>query len=206
MEEDKRVQEPKSNGKIDAADILTIPNALSFLRILLITPFMIFFLSENYVWASVMIIISGLSDCVDGFIARKLNQVSEFGKMLDPVADKLTLLAVGIGICVVVPEVIPVMIVLIIKDLLMIIGGYTLIRNNIKPPQAKWYGKIGTVLFYFSVCVIVVLKVAGIVVPYLSIALLSVTAAAMIFALIKYFILFMELIKNAGNNSKEKGE
>jgi cardiolipin synthase len=132
--------------------------------------------------------------------------VSEFGKLLDPVADKLTLLAVGIGICIVAPEVIPVMIILIIKDLLMMVGGSELIKNHIKPPQARWYGKLGTILFYISVCTIVVLKVADIVVPYLSIILLSITALAMIFALIKYFLLFMELIKNSNTTQNKEGE
>lgn len=75
-----------------------------------------------------MIIISGLTDCVDGFVARHFNQVSDFGKILDPVADKLTLLAVGIGICILTPEVITVMVILIIKDLLMLIGGIALIK------------------------------------------------------------------------------
>ena len=102
----KEERENQKNLKaepVDTDDILTIPNILSFLRILLITPFMILFLNGNYVWASLMIIISGLTDCVDGFIARKFNQVSEFGKILDPVADKLTLLAVGVGICIISP-------------------------------------------------------------------------------------------------------
>ena len=165
---------------------------------------MILFLNGQYVWAAVMIIISGLTDCVDGFVARHFNQVSDFGKILDPVADKLTLLAVGIGICILTPEVITVMVILIIKDLLMLIGGIALIKNDIQPPQARWYGKVGTILFYISVCTIVVLKVFGIEVPYLSVILLSVTAATMIFALVKYFLLFLDLITN-GNNQK-KGE
>ena len=162
---------------------------------------MILFLNGQYVWATVMIIISGLTDCVDGFVARHFNQVSDFGKILDPVADKLTLLAVGIGICILTPEVITVMVILIIKDLLMLIGGIALIKNDIQPPQARWYGKVGTILFYISVCTIVVLKVFGIEVPYLSV-ILSITAATMIFALVKYFLLFLDLITNGSNQKK----
>lgn len=204
--EEKENQENLKVEPVDTDDILTIPNILSFLRILLITPFMILFLNGNYVWASLMIIISGLTDCVDGFIARKFNQVSEFGKVLDPVADKLTLLAVGVGICIISPEVITVMVILIIKDILMMVGGLSLIKNNIKPPQARWYGKVGTVLFYLSVCTIVVLKIAGITVPYLSLIMLSITAGAMIFALIKYFLLFLDLLKNSDANQNKEGE
>lgn len=185
--------------KADTGNIITIPNALSFMRILLITPFMILFLNREYVWAAIMVVISGLSDCVDGFIARKLNQISDFGKVLDPIADKLTLLAVGVAICITVPEVIPIVSILVLKDLLMLIGGFVLLRHNIRPPMAKWYGKLGTILFYLSASVIVVLKIANFDIPYLSFILLSVTAAAMIFALVKYFLLFIELM---GNNKK----
>ena len=133
MDKEERVKKRNLKAeRVDTEDILTIPNILSFLRILLITPFMILFLNGNYIWASLMIIISGLTDCVDGFIARKFNQVSEFGKVLDPVADKLTLLAVGVGICIISPEVITVMVILIIKDILMMVGGLSLIKNDIK--------------------------------------------------------------------------
>ena len=76
-------EEKKEINNDSSDEILTIPNILSFFRILLITPFMILFLNGQYVWATVMIIISGLTDCVDGFVARHFNQVSDFGKILD---------------------------------------------------------------------------------------------------------------------------
>lgn len=192
--------------RVDTKDIFTIPNILSFMRILLIIPFMIMFLYEKYVAAAIMIGVSGLTDCCDGFLARKLHQVSEFGKLLDPIADKLTLLAVGVAICIMSPEIITIMVILIIKDILMIIGASALVKNKIKPPQARWYGKLGTMLFYLSVCVIVVLKIADIQIPYLSIILLSITAVSMIFALVKYFLLFLELLKNTEENQVKKGE
>ena len=69
---------------------LTIPNALSVLRILIIPFFAWYFLHDQLGIAVVLLVLSGLSDCVDGLIARKLNQVTELGKMLDPFADKLT--------------------------------------------------------------------------------------------------------------------
>lgn len=88
----------------------------------------------------------------------------------------------------------------------MLVGGIALIKNNIQPPQARWYGKVGTILFYISVCTIVVLKVFEVEIPYLSLALLSVTAVSMIFALVKYFLLFLELITNNDSSQKKKGE
>ncbi|MGN0470725.1 MAG: CDP-alcohol phosphatidyltransferase family protein, partial [Acutalibacteraceae bacterium] len=69
---------------------LTVPNLLSFIRILVIPPLIIFLLDQNFIMAGVMLIISGVSDMFDGMIARKFNQVTQLGKMLDPIADKLT--------------------------------------------------------------------------------------------------------------------
>ena len=70
-------EEKKEINNDSSDEILTIPNILSFFRILLITPFMILFLNGQYIWATVMIIISGLTDCVDGFVARHFNQGCE---------------------------------------------------------------------------------------------------------------------------------
>ncbi len=189
---------------VKAQDWLTIPNILSFFRIVLIVPFVYFFLEKNYVLAAVMLILSGLSDACDGFIARKFNQVTELGKMLDPIADKLTLIAIMVCITIFSPIVLPVMIVLILKDVIMIIGGSRLVKTGIAPPAAKWYGKLGTFMFYISVCLIVFLKAAfNYENDILSVTLLSVTSVIMIFALIKYFLLYNSLLKEPGKNVKE---
>lgn len=189
---------------VKAQDWLTIPNILSFFRIVLIVPFVYFFLEKNYVLAAVMLILSGLSDACDGFIARKFNQVTELGKMLDPIADKLTLIAIMVCITIFSPIVLPVMIVLILKDVIMIIGGSRLVKTGIAPPAAKWYGKLGTFMFYVSVCLIVFLKAAfNYENDILSVTLLSITSVIMIFALIKYFLLYNSLLKEPGKNVKE---
>lgn len=184
-----------------AKDLLTVPNLLSYLRLALIAPFVSSFLDEKYIQSAVLLGISGLSDALDGFVARRFNQVTSIGKILDPIADKLTLIAIMICITVLSPIVMPVMIILIIKDFLMLLGGVHLLKNHLTPPAAKWYGKVGTLMFYISVCVIVFLKAAfdyenGI----LSVVLLSATAAMMIFSLIKYFILYLSLVKGKGDN------
>ena len=74
----------------------TIPNLISFIRIILIPVFAVLFYKGYTVAAVTILALSGLSDLVDGKIARKLNQVSNLGKMLDPIADKLTVFAIAI--------------------------------------------------------------------------------------------------------------
>ncbi|MBR1730995.1 MAG: CDP-alcohol phosphatidyltransferase family protein [Ruminococcus sp.] len=189
---------------LNLKEIKTIPNILSLFRIVLIIPFVIFFLNENYIAAAIAIILSGISDALDGFIARKFNQITDLGKMLDPLADKLTLIAIMICLVILFPIVMPVVIILIIKDVVMMIGASVLLKSDIKPPAARWYGKIGTIMFYFSVALIVFLKaVFNYENPILSLVLLGLTAAMMIFALIEYFLIFRKLKNSANTVEKE---
>lgn len=190
------------NKDIKPADFVTIPNLLTYLRILLIAPFVISFLKEQYILAMVFLGISALSDCCDGYIARRFNQITALGKMLDPVADKLTLLAVMVCITIMTPQVLPLMVILIIKDVSMLIGGTILLKKGLNPPAAKWYGKLGTIMFYGSVIIIVFLKaVFKIEIPVLDIILLSATAFVMIFALVKYFLIYKSLLREKNNKN-----
>ena len=71
--------------------ILTIPNMLSLFRLCLIPVIMwLYCVKENYLWAGIILIVSGITDTVDGFVARHFHMTSDLGKVLDPVADKLT--------------------------------------------------------------------------------------------------------------------
>ena len=80
--------------KLKKEDILTIPNFLSFFRILLIPVIAVLYsIYDSHIAAVVVIALSGLTDILDGKIARRFNMVSDFGKFIDPVADKLTQLA-----------------------------------------------------------------------------------------------------------------
>lgn len=182
-----------------------LPNILSFTRIIIIIPFVLYFLNDDYLLSAAMLALSGLSDMLDGVIARKLNQVTQLGKILDPVADKLTLTAVVICMGIKFPEIFILVVILSVKDLSMLLAGSYLLKKGIEPPAAKWYGKLATVFFYVSVIIIVALKALyGIADPRISISLLTATALLMLFALFRYFLIFLRLIKE--NNEKEKGQ
>lgn len=182
--------------------IFTIPNILSMFRIVLIVPMIIFFINYNYIGAIACIVVSGLSDMLDGMIARKFNQISKLGKILDPIADKLTLVAVIICIGLLIPSVRLIVIILAAKDILMLLGGAYLIHRGITPPAAKWYGKAATVIFYLSVTAVVALEVAKIAAQFsvLVTILLAITAVAMLFSLIMYGTLFVQLLKEDKKN------
>lgn len=176
----------------------TIPNLLSVLRILVIAPFAYFFLHDELLWAVVMLAFSGLSDLFDGMIARKFNQITELGKMLDPLADKLTQGTIAICLAVKHPLLIPILAIFVLKELGMLIGGCVLLKKKKRPCAAKWFGKVATFLFYISAVVIVMMQ--GVFHLYTTTAtivayvLLGITAAFMIYAMVRYFQIFLQLL------------
>lgn len=190
----------------DTKKIFTIPNIISFVRILLIVPFVIFYINGDYLLAGVILAVSGLSDMFDGMIARKFNQITDLGKVLDPIADKLTLILVIICLGTTVPQIIPLVAVLILKEVLMLLGGANLVKKRIKPPSAKWYGKVATVVFYISMVTIVMLEIFNTRNLYTDITttvLMFLTAVSMVFAIVQYGRIYFKLLKeNKNKNNK----
>lgn len=188
------------------SDLFTIPNILTYLRFLLILPFTYFFLTNNFIAAAICIALSGLTDCFDGLAARKLKQVTPLGKILDPIADKFTLIVVVLCMVIYVPMVLPVLITLLLKDVLMLLGGADLVKKGLTPPAASWYGKLGTVVFYFSVFIIVFLKAVFSYENFaIDVSLLSVTAVTMLFALYQYGKIYFQMIKEYNEKERASG-
>ena len=137
-------------------DWKTIPNYISFVRILLIPVFAVLFYKDHTIAAFVILALSGLSDMVDGKIARKLNQISNLGKMLDPIADKLTVFAIAIILFLrfnqATNETLKafswVFLLFIIKDIIMLGFGLFMILLGMHPVAVEIYGKIATLAFY----------------------------------------------------------
>ena len=188
-------QEPKLRNQN-----LTVPNALSALRILIVPFFSLAFLTGHLITAAVLLAVSGLSDVFDGFIARKFNQITELGKMLDPLADKLTQGMVAICLAVKFPVIRPVLIIFIVKEVGMLCCASVLLHRKKRPGAAQWYGKVGTAMFYVSVGVIVLMhgffKLSGPVFDGVSLGLLTVTAVMMIYAGVRYFRVFLEILRS----------
>ncbi len=183
---------------IDLKSNLTVPNILSLMRIIILLPFAIFVVREDYIKAGLILILSGLTDLFDGYIARKFNQVTKIGKMLDPTADKLTLMAVMICVSLKFPSVLPFMIILIIKEVSMLVAGAFLLKKKKNPPSSKWYGKFSTFMFYVSITAIIGAKaVWNIDIEFLNIFLMSMTSICMLYSLWRYFNIFVSIIKEA---------
>ena len=137
-------------------NVWTVPNLLSFIRILLVPVFAVLFMKGYYIWSVAVLALSGLSDFFDGKIARRFNQVSELGKMLDPIADKLTQATIAVVLFITFlhaesPSLHAfawVFLLFIAKELFMLIGGALMIAFGIKPGAAEIFGKAATMVFY----------------------------------------------------------
>ncbi|MBQ8504285.1 MAG: CDP-alcohol phosphatidyltransferase family protein [Clostridia bacterium] len=142
---------------------LTIPNLLSFIRILLIPVFAYLFYNDQKIAAVAVLAVSGLSDTFDGQIARKFNQVSALGKILDPVADKLTQLTIAVMLLIdfrnaentLINAFGWVFLVFLIKEAVMLIGGLVMLLMNIRPGAAEIWGKLATLVFYVGMTIII---------------------------------------------------
>jgi len=129
--------------------ILTVPNLLSLCRLLLIGPIVWLYIGKDRpLAAAVLLLLSALTDSLDGFIARRFHQVSDLGKALDPVADKLTQMAVIFCLLYRFPRFWPLFIVLCVKEVVVALTTILAIRSSGNMASARWHGKITTTLLY----------------------------------------------------------
>ena len=132
----------------------TVPNVLSLIRIAMIPLFVWCFFAgfENHrVWAITIFLTAGATDVVDGYIARHFNQISLWGRILDPMADKLMVFSALI--CLTVIDSLPLWLVLLYfsKELAQAICSYILMRRTKDMIASNILGKAGTTLFYITI-------------------------------------------------------
>lgn len=138
--------------KFTKKDIMTIPNLLTLFRIIMIPFLVVFYVKyHNYKATILVLLLSGITDIADGFIARKFNMVSDFGKLFDPVADKLTQASLALCLWTRFPNMIYIFILMAIKETIMLITGYMSVKTSGEMLAAVWHGKLNTVLIYTAI-------------------------------------------------------
>lgn len=187
--------------------IITIPNIISVFRLLLIAPIFITFLNGHYLASLILIVVSGVSDVVDGIIARKFGMVSEVGKILDPIVDKLTQISIiallsSKQLWLLVPCVI-----LIIKELTSGFIGLWIVRRIGHMLWADWHGKLSTVFLYVMMgahmLMLVITGEINLTISYITIAV-STVLMALSFTL--YLVKYIGIIKQIKDGKIEKKE
>ena len=134
-----------------------IPNALTILRFILIPFIIVYIVQDKYIEAFIFLTISGLTDVLDGIIARKFNFITNFGKLIDPLADKTTQISILVTLAL--KNIIPmwILVIVFIKEFVMICGASFLYGRELVV-SSKWYGKAATTLFYIAIVVSLILK------------------------------------------------
>lgn len=200
---DVRKHMVKNSRQKASRTCLTIPNALSLFRLVLIPVIVwLYCFRENYSAAVVVIALSALTDILDGKIARKYNMVSDVGKVLDPVADKLTQGAVIVCLLRRYPQVAVMIVLFCIKEAAMLFLGYMTMRYAKSINSAKWHGKACTAVLDASMAFLVLM-------PSLSETVVNITVAlccgAMLLSLSMYLHFYVTLLKNTPLWSAHRG-
>lgn len=192
----------------------TVPNGLSLFRIVLIPVFVLFYYrsADDPRWlygALAALLLSALSDFFDGRIARRFHQISEIGKLLDPVADKLTQIAVILCVALRHPDLIWLLVICVVKELLQTIGGYLQFSRISKVEGSHWYGKVATFLFYLTMALVVandygLLGNNGVMELVIAVMLIALIVF-MLLAFIGYLRLFFRL-KDMPREAAESGQ
>ena len=145
--------------KIKLREVFSVPNILTYLRFILIPFFVWVYVTakapSDYFLAAVLILLSGFTDVADGFIARHFNMVTDWGKAVDPVADKLTQAAIAFCLVFRFPGMWILLTLFIIKELYMGIASLVLLRKGKKLDGAMWFGKLSTAVFYLVMMVLI---------------------------------------------------
>ena len=140
-------------------DILTVPNILGYFRIILIPFFMYTYMTaesvKDYYVSAALVGVSSFTDYCDGFIARKYNMVTELGKLIDPIADKLTQGALIVCFIMKYEYMRYLLAIYVVKESFMVGAGLAMLKHNGKKLNgAKWFGKVSTALIYLVMFVL----------------------------------------------------
>lgn len=145
--------------KLTAREFFSVPNILSYVRLLLIPIFTYLFIhaedTKDYYLIGFIIFLSAVTDLLDGWFARKFNQITELGKVIDPIADKLTQAAIVVCLLFRYPYMWILFILLVVKELFMGIIGLVLLKRGKKLDGAKWFGKLSTAVFYVAMGILI---------------------------------------------------
>ncbi|MBR0121841.1 MAG: CDP-alcohol phosphatidyltransferase family protein [Clostridia bacterium] len=187
---------------------MTVPNLLSVIRIILVPVFAYFFMKGDKILAISILIASGLTDFFDGKIARRFNQVSALGKVLDPVADKITMLTIAVMMIIlfrraqspVIRAAGYVFIVFIVKELIFVVGGALMIAFGIRPGAAEIWGKVATFVFYLVMIAILFIgpevgAFAQIMPEAVAMILVCISALCTVIAFISYLPAIKKQVK-----------
>lgn len=174
---------------------MNVPNMLTMIRFFMVPFFAYYSYVQQYSVSVVIFIVAGVTDVLDGYIARRSGSVTEWGKLADPLADKLMQLTALIMLTIhkILPSIF--LIIMLIKELTMVAGSIKLYKKDNVVVSANWYGKFATVVFYVAIVVTMLFKIlgfSGIISSSIVILLILLTLFAMIYAFVNYVFIYKD--------------
>ncbi len=189
--------------RIDKREIFSIPNLMGYFRILLIPLFSWLYCTADstgdYYAAAAVVGVSGLTDMFDGKIARRFNMITELGKFIDPLADKLTQAALLICLAVRYPLMRAVLVLFVIKEGFMLIMGALLLPRGKKLDGAMWFGKVCTAVLYAVLFLLLLLPGIG---REAANVLIGICGVFLLFSFLMYIPVFRKMWKESGEGKE----
>ena len=190
---------------MNSKKVFTIPNVLSLIRILLVPVIVWMYfdksIANHYLIALVLVFLSAITDVLDGIIARKFHLITDLGKILDPIADKLTQFVVVFCLACDYPLMIVVAVIIFAKELLMLIGAVLFVKQGNETPYARWWGKLTTVVLYTTMLLFILSSFLDAALPdWVSVTAISLCIACLVFSFLNYAMVFIEAKKAKANS------
>ena len=168
-----------------------IPKILTIIRFIFIPFIFTSVVNNDYLVALIIFTISAITDILDGYIARKYNYITDLGKLIDPLADKLTQVSLLLSLSIL--KILPwwIFAIVFIKECVMVISASLLYKRKDVVVYSKWYGKLATVLFYLAIVVSLIVNQFHVQMPFrIDLYLYYLAILSTIFSLIMYSIKF----------------
>ncbi|NLD48959.1 MAG: CDP-alcohol phosphatidyltransferase family protein [Clostridiaceae bacterium] len=178
---------------------MNIPNILTALRLFLVPVFGYYLFGQQYYVAAVLFVIGGITDILDGVIARKFNMITAWGKLADPLADKLMQLTALTILTIQELIPLPVLIIVVAKETFMITGSVLLYKKVNFVVQANWYGKLATVIFFTAIVMTMAINSQRLINVYTDTLLTIFVLLAVFSTLFAFFMYTLEFRKITGN-------
>ena len=183
----------KSDMKIHKEDFLLLPNILTYIRFILVIVFILVYMNAktpgDYLVSAIIIVASGITDVLDGFIARHWNMISDLGKIIDPIADKAMQFSMMFCVCVKYRGVIILVIIYAVKEIISAIVSAYLFTRGKHLNGAMWCGKLCTVILFLVMLTLVAI-------PHVSLRVVSyMIGFSAAFMLLSFFIYMREYFR-----------
>lgn len=192
--------------KFEIGDLFKLPNILCYLRILMVPLFLYIYFTAahpgDYYLATFVVMVSGLTDFLDGQIARKCNMITDLGRIIDPVADKLMQFAMLAALTMKIDYMYLLVIYLVVKEVLTSVTGFFVMQIlHRRLNGAKWYGKVCTALLYVVMLILVAFPELSTTVQN---TMLLVCAAGLTLSFVMYMRLYVIMIRDSRQGRDNK--